>query len=159
MHTVVLGNPITKYRLSGRSFMDENTGIIARGITKVIKQIFVPRYSFRRLQNKPPSSGLSRKLAKRNGVRIDRELENWAKNPTLFKSSDNKVNTCLSKLGKLGSPIASQLVVGLPHARVATAIDLMLYNDTSRVIFVVEVKTGCNYRHCDSGSFFSVYSR
>jgi hypothetical protein len=50
------------------------------------------------------------------------------------------------------TPLASQLVVAWREGRIATMIDLVLYDENQEEIIIVEIKSGCEYRNLSTGS-------
>jgi hypothetical protein len=127
----------------------------SRGVTKVIKKIFAPSYRYTKLRRSgttPRATGLPFRKARRRGKLVDTTLDKWVKG---LKTRCRILEPlALIKLfeSRHWSPVASQLVVAWREGRIATMIDLVLHDDLTDRILLVEIKSGCEYRNQSTGS-------
>jgi hypothetical protein len=125
----------------------------SRGITKIIRTLFAPGFTYGKLKKKPlpKATALSYRQARARGKLIDRQLTKWH----LFKSLKGaKIETKLLVTYLSNQhlvPIATQLPVGCPVDRLGTCIDLVCTDTITKEIVLIEIKRGCHYRDCTTG--------
>lgn len=144
-----------------KAFTFPNTALRAKGVTKVIRNIFFPGYCYEKLRGRLNDKGKLRlRAAKARGMRLDRELVEYCKRKDHGNSAYLLPETrlVLKSLQKKGLTIEStQNVVYYEPWRLCTAIDMVLVErkgpgsaDSSSVQsekkILVEVKRGCEYR-------------
>ena len=148
---MVLRNPVCEYIWKGRSVYFGN-GSWSRGVTNVIRSIFAPSYRFNKLKRERSTGGRCMKYAKRHGRAIDNALYRWVYNPLRYRSSLKESNTLVALFKTHGwVAVSSQLVVAWRSARIATKIDLVLYDVCTNKLLVIEIKSGCSYRRVSHG--------
>ena len=149
---MLLGPPVRLYEWKGRSvYFGHSTW--SRGVTKVIRSVFAPTYRFKPLPRAQCSGGLRLRAAKRRGHAIDAALARWVAVPTTYKSALHEPAALIRLFRASGwVPVAAQLVVAWPAARLATRIDLVLYDPSRAVLLVVEIKSGCEHRRIAHGT-------
>ena len=125
-------------------------GRVLRGLSKVVRKVFAPNYKFSRLRGRPRAvSSLTFRAARRRGLCVDRALGRWADGSAVRTSRLVEVKTLLALFAaRQYRPLSSQTLVSWPAARLGTKLDLVLLDTTTNRTVVVEVKTGCHYRHC-----------
>lgn len=142
----VLGTPATLYVWKTRSVYF-GAKRWSRGVTRTIRRLFVPDYQFRKLKRVRGSTGLPKRKAKRRGHAIDRTLEQWSNGQSIGRCRIKEPRALISAFTELGwKPIGSQVVVAWPAARIATRLDLVLFDAERHKVIVVEIKSGCLYR-------------
>ena len=145
---MVLGPAVCLYTWKGRSVYFGNR-MWSRGLTKVIQHVFAPNYRFQRLPRRLTGT-LRRGAAKKRGHAIDQAMSRWVHAPTV-RTSLHEVRTLITLFESYcWVPIAAQLVVAWPGARLATKIDLVLSDGHER-LYVIEIKSGCLYRRASHG--------
>lgn len=152
----VLGHAICTYIFKNRSVYFGNKRW-SRGVTTVIQKVFCPSFSFKQIKQSTYVPGLPKRRAIRRGHLVDRTLDRWVHNkPLRCRVPEPRllVQTFLD-MGWLS--IASQLPVAWSDARLATKIDLVLYEPSTMTILVVEVKTGYGYRRCPTKNGYLRY--
>ena len=133
---------------SGRGVTFEATKKRSKGIHKTIKCLFAPSYDYKKLTKIPKNKGgLSFQKAKRKGKLIDSQISGF------FAGTNTKpckeVLLLLFELSlKNLEIIGTQVTVADETSRLATPIDLVVIDKETLKITVVEIKYGCNYRHC-----------
>ena len=154
--SMVLGPPVCTYEWKGRSVSFGN-GRWSRGLTTVIRAVFAPTYRFKKLCRTTCPGGLRLRAAKRRGRAIDEALARWVQTPTTYRSTLNEPDVLIRLFTGHGwLPVDAQLVVAWPDARLATRIDLVLYDPGRNMLVVVEMKSGCAYRRVAHGTLHNV---
>ena len=158
----ILGPPVHEYVWKNRSVYFGKR-IWSRGVTKTIRRIFASSYRFSQLRRRRKSQehvGLPRRQAKRRGQAIDRTLAQWVNGQSLTRTRIQEPAVLLKVFAKHGwTPIGSQVVVAWPAARLATCIDLVLYDAQAERVVVVEIKSGCLYRRESHGHLAHVHPK
>jgi len=124
-------------------------GTVSRGLTKVIKQVFSARYSYRAVVRNDAARHTHGSSIK-YGKAVDRELTRWVR----FGEVPNKTHA-----GKIVEyfeandlvAVGAQYTVAWPDARLATQLDLVLRDERTQRLVVVEIKTGSVNRHIGTG--------
>jgi hypothetical protein len=157
----ILGAPAHEYVWKNRGvYFGSRTW--SRGVTKTIRRIFASTYRFSQLPRRRclRLAGLPYKQAKRRGHAIDRTLSRWASGQSLARTKIKEPGVLLEIFTVRGwKPVGSQVVVAWPEARLATRIDLVLFDSTTQRLLVVEVKSGCLYRRQSHGYLAHVQPR
>jgi hypothetical protein len=150
---MILGDPVDVYLFKSRSVYFGHKRW-SRGVTKVIQKVFCPSFVFKKIKRGSYVPGLTKRKAKKRGHLVDQIIENWVLGkPTRCRILEPRsIINIMEELEWV--PIASQLVVAWPEARLATKIDLVVYCETTNKIIVVEIKTGCGYRRCSTPNGF-----
>lgn len=148
--TIELGDPILPYTFSKRSVYFGNRRW-SRGVTTVIKKLFASSYTYQKLTMKHMCSrGLRQKQAKRRGQLIDTVVGKWV-NGHRIKCRTQEPTALIHYFERNHwKPVSSQLVVAYPTARLATKIDVVLYDTVHDTLLIVEVKSGYHYRKCST---------
>lgn len=145
---------MTFTRCGPRSVQFHQTKQRSKGITKVIQRLFFPSYRVQNLRG--PSvrnhGGLTLKQARRRGRLIDSQLRKVVGDRTLLRPprrACEETKKIIAFIRNRGFYIEhAQYTVGYAPWRLSTPVDLVLHSVTApdqRV--VVEVKSGCLYRH------------
>jgi hypothetical protein len=159
MESTILGEPLCAYTWRARSVYFGNKKW-SRGVTKVIKRIFAPDFKYTKLKRGHCSVGLPKKRAQRRGHAIDRVIHQWACGLSIKRSRVKEPIALINTFVSHGwTPVISQLVVAWPEARLATKIDLVLYDTLRNKIIVVEIKSGCGYRRKSHGMLRHIIPR
>ena len=150
--STILGQPVRVYTWTTRSvYFGEKRW--SRGVTKVVKKVFAPGFRFKKLKRGQYVPGLPKRQAIRRGHAIDRVLHQWASGLSIGRSRIREPKTVIQTFEALGwVPVQSQLTVAWPEARIATKIDLVLYDPENNKVIVVEMKSGCGYRRNSHGT-------
>jgi hypothetical protein len=145
---VCLGLPIKDFQFKNRSVYFGNKSW-SRGVTTVIKNVFATAYTYNKLRMRHVCpKGLRKRRAVRRGHIIDNTIDRWV-NGLSLKCRVKEPRMLIQLFESLAwKPIASQLVVAYPEARIATKIDIVLYDTRRDTLLIVEVKSGCHYRRC-----------
>ena len=118
-----------------------------KGVVGVIRKWYAPNHYV------PPHVGLAANArGLERGTRVDKEMNKWARGEAVFHI--HPYTTTLIKFirAKKWLPVTSQFVVGDERARIGTAADVVVRDETGRVI-LLEIKTGMdNYFDKASGS-------
>tara|TARA_B110000046_G_C12995362_1_gene399796 strand:+ start:751 stop:1431 length:681 start_codon:yes stop_codon:yes gene_type:complete len=142
----ILGTPETSYVWKTRSVYF-GAKRWSRGVTRIIRRLFVPDYRFGKLKRLRPSSGLPKRQAKRRGHGIDRALMQWSAGQSIGRCRIQEPRALITAFTDHGwVPAGAQVVVAWPAARIATRLDLVLYDSARHKVIVVEIKSGCLYR-------------
>lgn len=145
-----IGKPVRTYVFNRRSvYFGEKKW--SRGVTTVIKKIFASSYTYKKLRMKHVcAKGLKKNHAKRRGMLVDSIIEKWVSGQTI-KCRIYEPRMLIRKFESMSwIPVASQLVVAYETARLATKIDLILYDELENILRIIEVKTGYHYRRCST---------
>lgn len=147
---IELGKPIKTYEFKRRSVYFGGKKW-SRGVTTVIKQLFAPSYKFNKLQMKHVcEKGLRKRHAKRRGVLVDDIIGKWVSGYHVkCRIQEPRMLIKHFELMKW-LPVSSQLVVACQEARLATKVDIVLYDSPNDILRIVEVKTGYHYRRCST---------
>ena len=141
---MVLGDPIADYtrplHFRGR-----------RGVTVVIRRVFARSFRFAKLQGPRPRRCLSRRGARSAGKRLDALVTRWASGRALGRVTPGMRALMRACSDRGWVPVGAQVPVVWPAARLATCIDLVLHDAARDRLVVVEVKSGCAYRHLHHG--------
>lgn len=137
-----------------KSMIFASTRQRSKGLTKVIKTVFFPGYSYSKLRGGREHGTLSLRSARGRGKTVDRQLARCVgREATLPPRATPETRAVLEHIQGSGYYIESaQRPVGWAPWRVATWLDLVLrpvvldHRPDHRV--VVEVKRGCLYRRC-----------
>lgn len=124
----------------------------SRGVTKVIKRWFAPKFRFRNIKNRPTTvGGLPFRQARRRGKLLDRQMVAYAKSKNIPLKACEETRRLIDYLSEQRLTVVSaQQVVGWSQARLGTCIDLVCTNHLQEYI-IVELKRGCAYRKCHTG--------
>ena len=121
----------------------------SRGVSKVIKHVFARTYKHAKITNRPKPNvgGLKLRQACSRGKSVDSGLTKFYTHGT--RSRLVEVNTLIKVFESLGLEcVETQSVVAWPEARLATQLDLLMFNKTTKRLVVVEVKCGSVARRC-----------
>lgn len=126
----------------------------SRGLTHLLPRVFFPRFSVRRLTQRPRNPGGLRKTRARvRGCRIDSELKHVAlhgKLPPRAAAETKLVHAFL--LQERATVLGAQVYVACARWNAVTFLDLVLqiqgHQPDETKIVVAEVKRGCVYRDC-----------
>jgi hypothetical protein len=152
MGVSLLGKPVTHFIFKSRSvYFGQKRW--SRGVTKVIKNVFVPGYKYQNIRGRHKCTrGLVKRKSLRRGHLVDTVLQEWANGKPL-RCRIKEPKAVVSYFNQCGwVPISSQLVVAWPEARIATKLDLVLHDPILDKVIVVEIKTGCHYRRCSTST-------
>jgi len=143
----ILGPPSNAFKWM-RRYVRFNNGRCSRGVTKIIRRIFASNYRFKQL-NRTTFGSMSRRVSKRFGTRVDTAIDHWVRG---LRVKEQHVRSMVKQLEQWSwRPVTSQLVVARPLWRLATRIDLIVLDTLHDVLLLIEVKTGCPYRHESNG--------
>jgi hypothetical protein len=145
-----VGDPIQNYNFKNRSVYFGNKRW-SRGVTTVIQKLFASSYRYGKLQQRHKCQrGLHRRRAVRRGHIVDKVLCRWV-NGQHLRCRVVEPKALINQFELLRwKPVASQLVVAWSNARIATKIDLVLYDENQQKLLIVEIKSGCHYRRCST---------
>jgi hypothetical protein len=153
MSSVLFGDPQEVFHFNKRAvYFGQKKW--SRGVTTVIKKVFAPSYVYRRLQRSKDivKTGLPFRKARRRGKLVDEVLGKWVRGgKTRCRILEARALIELFE-SRRWLPLASQLVVGWREGRIATMIDVVLHDEVTDQILIVEIKSGCEYRHVSTGS-------
>lgn len=126
----------------------------SKGVTKVIQNLFAPSYRYKSLKGSriPNKGGLKWKDAKRRGKLIDTQMGKYHIRNTIPPRACTEVKTIISWISSHEYIIvATQQPVGKSQWRIATEIDLLLWDCKKQTFVIVELKSGCGYREQHTG--------
>jgi len=122
-----------------------------KGITTVIKKVFVPHFKFKKLRNVPKNvGGLRKRAACRRGKLLDKELSEFAKTglSDLFCVETHLVIEKLTALNL--KVIDTQVYVCDTELKICAYIDVLAIDQSSGQHIIIETKRGCHYRLCST---------
>ena len=158
--TIYYGEAVEKYQFKNKRCIYFGNKVWSRGVTTMIKKVFSPTYSFKKLKRVKYTRGLPKRLAKRRGHAIDRTLQTWVdgKYSKRFRLLEPKAIIQLFNTRKW-EPLSSQLAVAWQDARLATRLDLVLLDTIRNQILIVEIKSGCGYRELTNDNMHHIFPR
>jgi hypothetical protein len=137
---------VSKYSLTKAIRGLRHEGVALRGITKVIKKVFAPSYTYAKLKCKPLNiGGFKFGVARRRGKALDKALSSTSRLPEAVAIKQ-------ALLARGWTTIHTQLPVAMPLYRIGTCID-MLCQDSQGHYIVIETKLGCKYRDATTGNY------
>lgn len=126
----------------------------SRGLTKLLPRVFFPRFSVRKLVQRPRNpGGLQKRRARVRGCRIDTELKHLALHGNLPPRSTAETKLVHAfLLQERATVLGAQVYVACARWNAVTYLDLVLQvpgntQDDAQIV-VAEIKRGCVYRDC-----------